>query len=371
MRIEPFVMERWQSTWENKVRYNLSESGVHPMTLGELLGSDDLSDTLLGYPQSNGTEELRERVSDLYPGSDIDHVVVTNGSAEANFVSILNLVEPGDDVIVMLPNYMQIWGLCRSLGANVTPWFLREQERWAPDLDELEGALTDKTKLIAICHPNNPTGALLTEEELRRVCQLAGKVGAWILADEVYQGAELGDEPAATFHGWYDRVLVTCGLSKAYGLPGLRIGWVLGPPEKIAELWSYKDYTTIGPGALSERLARLALEPAQRHQILERARGILRAQLPIVRAWVDAQGAAFRMISPQAGGIAYVHYELDVGSTTLVERLRKEKSVLLVPGDHFLMDHYVRIGYGAEPEVLEKGLALFSEVLEPYKAEVK
>lgn len=370
MRFETFRMERMQSVWENRVRFNLAESGVKPLRLEELLDPAALGDTPLGYPQTSGSEELRELVSDLYPGSDAENVLVTNGTAEANFISVLNLVEPGDDVVVMFPNYMQIWGLARSLKANVKPLPLREENNWRPDLDELAGAVSDKTRLIAICNPNNPTGVMARDDDLREICKIAGKVGAWILADEVYTGAELGDEPSATLWGWYDRLLVTCGLSKAYGLPGLRIGWVVGPADHMEELWSYKDYTTIGPGALSEKLARVALEPKKRHQILERTQTILRSQLPLVEQWVEEQRGLFSMVRPQAGAIAYLRYNMDVSSTELITRLREEKSVLVVPGDHFGMDHYVRIGFGYDRENLAKGLELFSELLETIRSEV-
>jgi len=374
MKLEIFAMERMQSTWENRVEFNLSESGVHPLRLGELVSPQELGELggeLLGYPQSNGTPELRERVSDLYPGSDADQVLMTNGTAEANHLSVWSLVEPGDEVVVMLPNYMQVWGEARSLGAITKPFPLREEQgRWGPDLDALQRALSPKTKLIAVCNPNNPTGAILTEDEMRAICKLAGQVGAWILADEVYQGAELSGETSPTFWGWYDRLLVTCGLSKAYGLPGLRIGWIVSTADKIAELWSYKDYTTIAQGAMSDRLARLALEPARRQQILERTRGILRKQLPLVEDWARSHGELFQFHSPRAGAIIYLRYSLPMSSTALIERLRDEKSVLIVPGDQFGMDRYVRIGYGAEPHVLQQGLGLFSELLASIRSEV-
>jgi aspartate/methionine/tyrosine aminotransferase len=366
MRFELFEMERMQSTYEYQVRYNLSESGVHPMRLSELVDEREwpgFREELLGYPQTNGTKELRERISDLYPGSDIANVIVTNGTAEANFISILSLIEPGDEAVVMLPNYMQIWGLTRSLGAEAKRFHLDPERDWKPDLDELEDRVSEKTRLIAVCNPNNPTGAVMNEDDMRRTCQIAGRVGAWVLSDEVYQGAELDGETTPTFWGWYDRLLVSCGLSKAYGLPGLRIGWVVGPSEKIAELWSYKDYTTISPGALSDRLARWALEPARRAGILERTRTTLRKQLPLLRKWTDEHDGLFEMTAPRAGAFAVLRYHLDINSTELIERLRKEKSVLIVPGDQFELDHYVRIGYGGEPEVLEKGLTLFSELV--------
>jgi aspartate/methionine/tyrosine aminotransferase len=323
----------------------------------------ELKEELLGYPQTNGTIELRERISDLYPGSDIDNIIVTNGTAEANFISILSLIEPGDEVVVMIPNYMQIWGLTRSLGADAKRLFLHAERDWGPDLDELEELVNEKTRLIAICNPNNPTGAVMKEDDMRRLCKIADRVGAWVLADEVYQGAELDGEVTPTFWGWHDRLLVTCGLSKAYGLPGLRIGWVVGPSEKIAELWSYKDYTSISPGALSDRLARWALEPTRRAAILERTRTTLRSQLPILQTWSDEQGGLFEMTAPRAGAFAVLRYKLDINSTELITRLREDKSVLIVPGDQFELDRHVRIGYGGEPEIVKKGLSLFSELL--------
>ena len=364
MKFETFEMERQQSIWENQVEVNLSESGVHPLTLDELLDGASVGDTRLGYPQTNGSTELRELVSDLYPGSSADNVLVTNGTAEANFLSVLHLVEPADEIVVMLPNYLQIWGLARSLGAQVKPFPLSEEQNWAPDLEALRSAVSDRTKLIAVCNPNNPTGAVMSEHAMRGICKIAGSVGAWLLADEVYLGAEVDGETSATFWGWYDRLLVTAGLSKAFGLPGLRIGWIVTEPERAQELWAYKDYTSIAPGALSERLARIALEPARRHQILERTRKHLREQLPVVSAWVARHAeAGLHMVAPKAGAIAFVRYGVDIGSRDLTDRLREEKGLLVVPGEYFQMGRYVRIGYGGERREVEEGLKRFSELL--------
>ena len=364
MKLEPFVMERTQSIWEHKVKINLAESGVEPLRLGELLDGSSIEDTRLSYPQTNGTEALRDAISDLYPGSDHENVVATNGTAEANYISVLSVLEPEDDVIVMLPNYMQVMGIARTLGANVIPLPLHEDLGWSIDLDELQGLVNDKTKLIAVCNPNNPTGAVMSEDTMRGLAKIAGSVGAWILSDEVYLGAELEGDVSATFWGWYDRLMVTAGLSKAYALPGLRMGWVVSDREHIAHLWSYKDYTTISPSALSDRLSQVALEPVRRAKILERTRGILNDHFPLVRAFVERHGNRLSYVEPKAGAIAYIRYGWDVNSTELTERLRDEKSVLVVPGDHFEMDRYLRIGYGYDRSELEEGLALCSEFLE-------
>ena len=160
-----------------------------------------------------------------------------------------------------------------------------------------------------------------------------------------------------------ERVLVTGGLSKAYGLPGLRIGWIVGPPPQIADLWARHDYTTIAPAALSDRLATLALEPGRRRRLIERTRAILRRNLEVIGAWLDERGGQLEYLPPQAGAMLYLRYRHAVNSTELVERLRRERGVLVVPGDHFGMDGHLRIGYGYGTEKLREGLARIAEEL--------
>ncbi len=362
MKLEQFQMERMQSTWENLVRYNLSESGVHPASIGELIPDakerEELLAVELGYSQSNGTPELRRAIASIYPGSTEDNVITTVGTAEANFLIAWLLTEPGDEVVMMLPNYMQLWGLVRAFGAEIQPLPLVEELEWAPDLDALDRAVSPKTKLIAVCNPNNPTGAILTEQEMERIVAAARRADAWLLADEVYRGAELERDVTPSFWGSYEKVIITSGLSKAYGLPGLRIGWIVSTPELVANAWSYHDYTTIGPGPASDLLARIALRPENRTRLLTRTRNILNSNYPILADWAHANELSF--VPPNAGAIAYLRYHLDIGSLELVERLRKERSVLIVPGEHFLMGKYLRIGFGSNAEHLREGLDMIS-----------
>jgi aspartate/methionine/tyrosine aminotransferase len=377
MKVEQFAMERMQSTFENLVDYNLSESGVRPVTPRELLEEtgalEGLLDQPLVYTQSNGTIELRSAIAALYDGATPDHIEVTNGGSEANYLALWRLVEPGDDVVMLVPTYMQSWGLARAFGGAVREWPLIEDRaagRWRVDLDRLEAIASKRTRLIVICNPNNPTWARLQAGELDLIGALADRHGAWVLSDEIYRGAEIDGRETATMWGRARKVLVTSGLSKAYGLPGLRIGWIAGPPDTIASLWSYHDYTTIAPGALSDRLARAALEPARRTRLLERTRGILRANLPVVEQWLASAGgdrpdspAAFTWIRPEAGAIVYVNYGARVNSTHLVTELRERRSVLIVPGDHFGMDGYLRIGFGEPSPYLLEGLNRLRETL--------
>lgn len=370
MKIQPFAMERWQSVWENRVRFNLSESGVHPMTVLELFEIADVEATealltrRLGYNQSNGSTELREAIAAMYPGAGADHVIVTNGSSEANFASAWSLLEPGDNVVFMVPNYMQWYGLASAFAREVRTFPLLEERRWAPDLGALRDAVDARTRAIVVTNPNNPTGAILEDGEMREIVAAADRVGAWLVADEVYIGAELEGERTPSFWGRYDRLLITNGLSKAYGLPGLRIGWIVGPPDQVEEIWGYKDYTTIAPGTLSDLCARAALRPDVRERIRRRTRRILNANLPALRAWLDAQGDLFRYVPPRAGAIAYVRYAVDVSSGELAQRLKDEQDVLVVPGEQFGMDRYLRIGYGVPKPELEEALERVRRTLE-------
>ena len=368
MRLEAFALERLQSTWENRVAWNLAESGVHPLRLEELAETAADREALfgqhLGYTQTNGTPELRSLVAAMYPGATAEHVEITNGGSEANLVVSWRLLEPGDEMVMMTPNYMQLGGIARALGARVRAWPLLETStRWQPDLDALEGLVSPATKIVAICNPNNPTGARLTAGELDRICAIAARSGAWVLADEIYRGAELDGIDTASVWGRCERCIVTSGLSKAYGLPGLRIGWVVGPPPLVDELWGVHDYTTIAPGALNDRLARIALDPPRRAKILARTRAIIGANYPLLRRWIDERPQLSHR-APEAGAIAAVRYTYDINSTELVERIRDGKSVLLVPGDHFDMDRFLRIGFGDHPGHLSAGLELVAEVLD-------
>jgi len=369
MKLERFEMERMQSTYENLVEFNLSESGVRPLTPRELVedseGLEGLLDQPLAYTQSNGTIELRRAIATMYPGAGLDHIEVTNGGSEANFITTFNLIEQGDEVVMLVPNYMQTWGLSRAFGGTIREWRLvedRDAGRWRVDLEALERLVSSRTKMIVICNPNNPTGARLTAAELDRIATVADRHGAWILSDEVYRGAELDGQETASMWGRSPRAIITSGLSKAYGLPGLRIGWIAGPPSLIASLWSYHDYVTIAPGALSDRLARVALAPERRARLFERTRGILRRNLPLMEDWLRDAGG-FHWIKPEAGAIVYVRYDYPINSTTLVTRLREEKSVLIVPGDHFGMDGYLRLGFGEPPEYNRAGLDRLRDLL--------
>jgi aspartate/methionine/tyrosine aminotransferase len=364
----PFEMERMMSKWENEVTYNLSESGVHPATVQELADTphlvEDLMLTRLNYAPANGSIELRSNIADMYPGATPENVLVTVGCIEANFIAVQALLAPGDEMAMMLPNYMQIWGVAHNFGVRVRPFHLREELGWAPDLAELDEAVTERTKLIAVCNPDNPTGYILKRAEMDGIVAAADRVGAWLLADEVYAGAErVTNVQTPSFWGRYDKVLAMGSLSKAYGLPGLRLGWVVGPVDMIDAIWARHEYLTLSATMLANKLATWALSPRVRARLIQRARGYIRNGYPILQDWLDAHPGLFSLVPPQAAAIAFPRYHLDINSTQLVERLLREKSVFIVPGDHFGMDHHLRISYGLPPDILQAGLDRVGELL--------
>ena len=225
MRAPSFAMERWQSHYEHRVRYNLSESGVLPFSLAELLEWTDLTpaDVSLGYPQTNGSDQLREAVAGLYADASPGNVLITAGSAEANLVTLWHLLEPGDRVVVLVPTYGQTLGLAEGFGAQVATFALEESLSWQPSPGAAEATITPDTRLVVVTNPSNPTGSTLGAEAIDEIISACERSGAWLLADEVYVGAEAEGPETPSFWGRYERTLVTGSLSKAYGLPGLRL----------------------------------------------------------------------------------------------------------------------------------------------------
>ena len=373
MNLEIFELERMQSEYEHEVKYNLSESGVEPLRIRDLLGSKELQNQLLDlqllYPQTNGTVTLRKAIAKPYDGIGAGHILATNGGAEANFVVSWWLSHENPDsreLVFMIPNYMQIGGIWKNLGGIVRPFPLHMKNgEWIPDIEELKSAVSKKTAAIAICNPNNPTGAILSDSNLNAIGDVAADNDAWVVSDEIYRGAEIHDERAPSMQGRYEKVIVTSSLSKAYGLPGLRLGWVVCPSEQVAhDLWSYTDYTSICPSTPSDWLGTLALDPQFRSGIEDRARKIIRENWTIVKDWLDSHGDTFEYVPPKAAAICFVKQNTGVESLELVNRIKNEKSVLISPGEHFNMPGHLRIGFGSEPEYLRHSLSLISELLD-------
>ena len=374
MTFTPFNLEYTQSIWEQRVDFNLTESGVHPIRLDQLLGENgelvaELLGTEINYPHVNGNPELRQNIANLYPGAGIENVLVTVGAAEANNIIMQTLMRPGDELLTQKPTYMQVWGLARNAGNAVRSFSMDPDCGWALDLDELAAGVSDKTRIIAVVNPNNPTGYIMTEAEMDAIVAAADSVGAWILADEVYRGAErLRDEETPSFFGRYDKVVSLGSMSKAYALPGLRIGWIVGPADVVDDIWRRHEYTTITASMLSNILATHALSPDVRPRLLQRTREYIRNGFPVLETWMNSQEGLFTYTPPQASAVAFIRYDLDINSTELMERLCRDASVFVGAGDSFGMDHHLRIAFGQEREVLEEAFSRIEKTLKTIAA---
>jgi aspartate/methionine/tyrosine aminotransferase len=368
MTFTPFDLEQWQSLYETTVKFNLADSGVQPVTLGELVSTPDavnqLLRTPLHYPAVNGTARLRELIAGLYQGAGPEDVLVTVGAAEANGIAVSALTQPGDHVIVMEPGYRQVSGIGLNAGCEVEAFHLRRENQWRPDLDELDRLVRPSTRLIAVTNPNNPVGTILTSGEMDRIVAAAARSGAWLLADEVYRGTERqSDQETESFYGRYERVVATGSMSKAYGLSGLRTGWLVAPPEVIEAAWRRHEYATISTGMLSMTLAETALTEPLRTQLLSRNRALIRSGYARIEKWIAASGGLLSIVPSAATALAFVRYALDMPSLEVAHALRERASVLVGAGAHFGVENHLRITHGLAPAYLDQALERILETL--------
>jgi aspartate/methionine/tyrosine aminotransferase len=366
MRLEPFQLERWMTTYETKVKWDIAESGIFPMSTREiidLLPDDERESTLqqlldlrLGYSEACGSEELRGLIAATYDNTSIDEVLVTTGAIEANFLLFNELLSPGDRVVVVDPAYQQLRSVPAAIGCDVALWHLRRDGGFRFDLDDLYALATPGTRMIVINTPHNPTGAMLSAEELKAVYDLAEELDAWVLSDEAYRWLELpGEAPLAPpLRNLGPRAISTGTFSKPFGLPGLRIGWIAAPPEVIQRCWGMRDYVSLSPGKLNDALAVIAFR--HRDQIAARTRAIVSENLDFAEWWFAANHDLVSWTPPRGGLLALMKYELAMPSTELANQLAEQYSVMLAPGATFGYEGYLRVGIGNTPAAFATGL---------------
>jgi len=367
LKIAEFRLERTLARFQNEVEYDLSASGIYPMFIREILTPEEMEEAYnnlqLRYVHTAGTKHLREAVATFYEGMDPKNVFMTNGSAEALYLVAWSLIDPGDEVAFMLPNFMLLSHVVEANGAVVRNFTLDPFRNWSLDVESLKSAVTPKTKLICVCNPNNPTGTVLSKKQMQEVIRVADSVGAIILSDEVYRGAEQGEEMTPSFWGLYDKVIVISGLSKSFGLPGLRVGWIAGPQDIVEKSWFYHDYLSTTVTTFSDMLATRALQPEVRARIFRRNREIVRQNLPTFTDWVNSHNGVLSFTPPQAGCFAFVKFDLPVPSWDLVMEMVKKDSVFVIPGSCFGIEGHLRMNFGVEKNFLARGLERIDRTL--------
>jgi aspartate/methionine/tyrosine aminotransferase len=379
MKIEPFALERWLTAHELHVDYDIAESGIFPLTVRELLALEPpaerdatlqrLLDLRLGYNEATGTLALRSRLAATYADCSPENILVTTGAIEANFLLFNVLLEPGDHVVAPYPAYQQLYSVPRALGCDVSLWQIRPETGFRYAVEELEPLVRPDTRLIVINSPHNPTGAVLSAEDLNRVYEMAASVEAMVLSDEAYRWLTVpgGTPPAPPVFDLGLAGISVGTLSKPFGLPGLRLGWLAAPAEIAAACWALRDYVSLSPGTLNDRLALLALE--HRAAIIQRNTAIIQANLGAAQAWIAERAGVLSWVPPRAGLLALLRYNLDIPSLELANRLAEEYGVMLAPGSAFGLEHCLRIGIGQDPPVFSAGLQRVSACLADLRAE--
>jgi aspartate/methionine/tyrosine aminotransferase len=364
MRLTPFALERWMTTYETMVEFDLAESGIHPLTTTELLAFDpepdkrahELLNIPLNYSEARGTHELRSRIAATYDGLTPDDILITTGAIEANYLLFNALLAPGDEVVSVFPAYQQLYTVPEAIGCTVQTVKLREEDGYRYDVDELRRLVTDRTRMIVINTPHNPTGSALSAAECRAVYALADSVGASVLADEAYRWITVDGVPLPPpMRNLGPRAISVGTLSKPFGIPGLRLGWMAATAEIAVRCWSYRDYTSLSPSGLSDYLACLAF--AHREAILARTHDISARNLATFRGFLAEHRDLFSWVEPRGGLLGLLRYHLDLPSETVANRLAEEASVMLAPGSAFGMEGRLRLGLGARPDRFLTGLA--------------
>ena len=370
MHIKPFGIEMWMNEFEDHCKYNLAETCVKSMTIGELIEvsgkntklSEELANMKLTYGEITGSKQLRKNIASLYKNQTTENVMVTHGAIGANSLVYNTLISKGDKVVSVLPTYQQHYSIPESLGAELSILKLKPEHKFLPDINELKQLIKPDTKLIALTNPNNPTGSLMDEALLLEIVDIARTCDAYIICDEVYRGTNQNDpEYGTSIVDIYDKGISTGSMSKTYSLAGLRLGWITASPDILKDVFIHRDYNTISVGVIDDYFALMALE--NREKIALRNTTITRNNLEILDNWVKNE-RFFSYVKPNAGTTALLKYEFNIPSREFCIQILKNTGVLFAPGSAMDMEGWVRIGYANDSKILAQGLTVLSTYLD-------
>lgn len=370
MKIKSFAVEEWMNAWEVGAKYNIAETCVDSISMNELfeLTGEDKTEFLnrlcarrLSYGDIEGLPEFRKGVCGLYKTLNIENIVPTHGASGANHHVFYSLISPGDRVVSIMPTYQQLYSIPESYGADVQILHLSKENNYLPDLEKLRRLVTPETKMICINNPNNPTGALMSEQMLREIVEIARSADAWILCDEVYRHLSQEDGWCPSIVDLYEKGISVSSMSKVFSLAGLRLGWIATHDMSVVKsCLSHRDYNLVSCGVFDEMLAAAALKHSDK--LLERSRKIVRENLQILDDWVSSEPHV-SYVKPQAGTTALVYYDLDISSYEFCEEMYKKTGAFVTPGDCFEVPHSMRIGYAYGKQDLIDGLKAISEYI--------
>ncbi|MFC2157920.1 aminotransferase class I/II-fold pyridoxal phosphate-dependent enzyme [Acidobacteriota bacterium] len=355
-------LEVWFDKYQYEIDYDIGESAVKTLTVKDV--DIDLNKVLLRYGHHTGSPALKEVIADSYCHLTSDNIVVTTGASEANFIVVSALVEPGDHVIIEHPNYPSLYEVPRSLGCNVDLLTLKHENRFKPDLDELDRRITPRTKLVSFTHPNNPTGSTISKKELMRLIDIVESHDVFLLFDETYRHMAPEDKLLAPAASLSQKAISISSMSKCYGIPGIRTGWIATQNKDILDsAVAIREQLSISNNVLSEEIALSVL--TRKEQFLNRARKRIGSNRKIVADWMSHQ-SDFEWISPEVGVVCFPRLKnhVNINPEKLYRRLAEHYRTFVVPGRCFEMEEsHFRIGFGADPQEITTGLSNLNKAL--------
>lgn len=375
MKIDNFVLENWlnPAAMSEKNKVYLGGSCVLPMTMEELFDltgenmdsfMEELKQMNLGYGNFEGTPRTRKAIANLYKGVQPEDVVLVHGGTGANNTVVMALIEPDDNIISIMPNYQQFYSIPKSIGAEVRQVNLKAEAGYKLDIDEVRRAVDDNTKAILFTNPNNPTGSLLSPDEMQEVVDIAKSVDAWVVCDEMYRG--LKEEYMPSFADIYDKAIVTCSSSKIYSMAGTRVGWIIcKDPDMRWQMFNRRSFDSICGGVFDEWIFAIALEHADK--IYARSRRIVNENKAKADKWLENH-KYLHQYADSYSTTYLVHYDLDVDAEKFCEDLLDKKGVLVCHGDCFYLPHTFRLSL-SHAEHLDEGMRLIDEYIEDLLAE--
>lgn len=377
MRIDTFELESWLNPLDPLCKYNLGASCVKALGLREMLeyvGEDvdaiteELLNKSLHYGEFDGSKRLKRAIAGIYRKADPELVITTHGGTGANNMVLTELLEPGDNVVVITPTYQQHYSIPESLGIEVRKVRGTEANNYLPGIEEIRGAFDDKTKMIVATSPSNPAGIYIDPELMGEIVDLAKTTGAYVLFDEMYRG--LKDEYMPSIVDVYEKGISTSSMSKVYSMAGTRVGWVVVRDKEIYDrIFNRRSFDTICGSVIDEFLAAIALEHSD--ALLERSRKIVRSNKAYLDKWMESH-PRLHHCGESFGSTAMIRYDYDISATELGHRLFEEAGVLICHGDVFEEPKSFRLGYGfGDGDLLANGLAALDEFLNKLESEGK
>ena len=366
MDLPTAYLEKWMRNYYFDTKFDIGSSGVEPYTFEQVrkllnISVEDLDKISFHDSETLGNRELRKTIIEQSGYGDPDWIMVTHGSSESIYLTMMTLLKSGDDVIVLEPCYQQLSAIAAAMGCNIHNWTLKFEEGFRPNFDDLKKLITPKTKMIVVNFPHNPTGISITEEEQQTLIALTASVDAYLVWDAAFATLAYDSFQLPDPIQFYNKSLSLGTLSKAYGLPGLRVGWSLASPSVLENFTNYRDYTTLHLSPLVEFIATKAI--ANSLKLISPRLEVARANLDYLESWMEAYSEYVEWVRPTGGVTAFVKFLHLTDTEDLCRNLATQHEVLLVPGSCFGFPKFVRLGYGGNNKEFKQGLDYLSKML--------